>query len=340
MASAAPRPEQGPAADPAEPVAGSESAGDRLPPAPEPAAAGQRNWLAWRAAATQPQPPGPGRLNLGDAIHDGWQAFCRAPRVFAAFALLVNLLILLQQPLLLGIGNVASPSGDPRDWALYGLGLAIMAAVFLWGSLGLARGSLLALQGQRPTLMQLMQWDGIAWQRLLRAGLRLAAMVGLPGGLGLVLFGLPLLLALEDKALERELELALGQETTFLLALLLLALALLSLALALVALLYLMVNQAFLSQIVLLEQRGGDAAVQRGRRLVDPQWPLVLLLVIVTTLLQGLGLLACAVGSLVAWPAVVCISTAAYQQLSASEQRPGLEDGNGDRSAGPDPADR
>ena len=33
-----------------------------------------------------------GRLDLGDAIHDGWQAFCRAPRVVAAFALLMPLL--------------------------------------------------------------------------------------------------------------------------------------------------------------------------------------------------------------------------------------------------------
>ena len=277
----------------------------------------------------------PGRLDLGDAIHDGWQAFCRAPRVFAAYALLVNLLIVLQQPLLARIGSVAQPSGDPRDWAQYGLGLAVGASVFLWGSLGLVRGSLLALQGRRPTLRLLLQWDGTAWLRLLRSWLRLAALVGLPLGAALLLLGLLLLLQ-EATPLQK----LLGQEGTRLLALLLLALLLLCLALALVTLLYLVVNQAFVTQIVLLEQRGGDAAVQRGRRLVDPQWPLVLLLVIVTTLLQGLGLLACAMGSLVAWPAVVCISTAAYQQLSASEQRPGLEGLNGDRSAGPDPAER
>jgi hypothetical protein len=54
---------------------------------------------------------------------------------------------------------------------------------------------------------------------------------------------------------------------------------------------------------------------------VDPQWPLVLLLLIVSTLLHGLGLLACWVGSLAAWPAVICITTAAYQQLRDSEVR-------------------
>lgn len=310
MASDPPRPEPASATPLQEPASSIAPAAG--PPLPD---------LQQRSAATQVGTARSGRLDLGDAIHDGWQAFCRAPRVFALYALVVNLLILLQQPLLLRIGNVARPSSDPRDWALYGLGLTIMAAVFLWGCLGLARGSLLALQGQRPTLMQLMRWDGNAWQRLLRAGLRLMAMVGLPGGLGLLLFGLPLLLALEDQALEREVEQALGQGTTFLLALLLLALLLLSLALTLAGALYLLVNQAFLLQIVLLEDCGGAKAVERGRQLVDPQWPLVLLLVIVSAILNGLGLLACVVGSLAAWPAVICIGTAAYRQLRQNEAR-------------------
>jgi len=283
-------------------------------------AATARGWLQRLTPAPQSGPPRPKRLDLGDAIHDGWQAFCRAPRVFAAFALLVNLLIVLQQPLLLPIGSAARPSSDPRDWALYGLGLMVTAAVILWGCLGLARGSLLALGGQRPTLVQLLRWDGPGWRRLLRAWLRLLAMVGLPGGLSLVLFGLPLLVAFEDRALEQEVVRALGRETTFLLALLLLALLLVCLALTLVALLYLTVNQVFLLQIVLLEERGGADAVERGRQLVDPQWPLVLLLVIVCAILNGLGLLACWIGSLAAWPAVTCITTAAYQQLRRSEQ--------------------
>ncbi len=50
-------------------------------------------------------------------------------------------------------------------------------------------------------------------------------------------------------------------------------------SLSLMAVVYLTVNQAFLLQIVLLEGSGGNAAVERGRRLVDPHWPLVLLLV-------------------------------------------------------------
>ncbi len=285
--------------------------------------------------------PRPGRLDIGDAIHDGWQAFCRAPRVFAVYALLVNLLIVLQQPLLWRIGDVAQPSGDLRDWAQYGLGLVVVACVFLWGCIGLERGARLALQGRRPNLRQLLQWDGRAWMRLLRSWLRLVALVGLPAGAALILFGLLMLLQAAT-----DVQLLLGQVGTRLLALLLAALMLLSLALTLVTLLYLAVNQMFLVQIVVMENRGGDAALQRGRQLVDPQWPLVLLLLIVTTLLNGLGLLACAVGSLVAWPAVVCISTAAYQQLRQSEARADLEPApmpagsGGGGSAGPGAADR
>ena len=277
-----------------------------------------RAWRQRRTPATHASPPRPGRLDLGDAIHDGWQAFCRAPRVFAVFALVVNLVIVLQQPLLWRIGSGVSASGDPRDWALYGLGLALVAAALLWGSLGLGRGALLALRGQRPTLMELLRWDGRAWLRLLRAWLRLTAQVSLPAGMALLLF-LSILLLGEAGGLQQQL----GQEATRLLALLLLALLLLCVALTLVGLLYLSVNQLFLLPIVLLEGHGGGGAVERGRQLVDPQWPLVLLLLIVSTLLHGLGLLACWVGSLAAWPAVICITTAAYQQLRDSEEHEG-----------------
>lgn len=230
----------------------------------------------------------------------------------------MNLVIVLQQPLLWRIGSGVSASGDPRDWALYGLGLALVAAAVLWGSLGLGRGAVLALRGQRPTLAELLRWDGRTWLRLLRTWLRLTAMVSLPAGMALLL-GLSILLLGEATDLQQRL----GQEATRLLALLLLALLLLCVALTLVTLLYLSVNQLFLLQVVLLEGRSGAAAVERGRQLVDPQWPLVLLLLIVTTLLNGLGLLACWVGSLAAWPAAICITTAAYQQLRNSEASPG-----------------
>jgi hypothetical protein len=37
------------------------------------------------------------------------------------------------------------------------------------------------------------------------------------------------------------------------------------------------INQSFLTQIVLFERAGSRTAIQRGRALVDPNWLLVLL---------------------------------------------------------------
>lgn len=271
---------------------------------------------ASRAARRHRRSSTVGRLDLGDAIHDGWQAFCRAPRVFAGFTLLVNLLLLALQPLMAGIGTRANPSSNPLAWLLFLLALVTMVALNLWAQLSLGQAARLALNGARPTLAQLLRTDRAASLRLLRAWLRLAALVVPPFAIALVLFGLPLLLLWETSVQN-----ALGLATVRLLGLILAALLLVSLALSLAAVVYLVVNQVFLLQIVLLEGRGGAAAVERGRQLVDPQWPLVLLLVIVTGLLSGLGLLVCMVGGLVAWPAVICITTAAYQQLRDSEVR-------------------
>lgn len=261
----------------------------------------------------------PPRLDLGDAIHDGWQAFCRAPRAFAAYALLVNLLLLATQALMARIGSRAHPSADPAAWLLFLLGLGLALLLNLWAQLSLVRAAWRALEGGRPTLGGLLRFDGAAALRLLRAWLRLVGLIGLPGGAALVLFGLPLLV-LAEPVVQR----SLGLPVVRLLALSLAALLLLVLALTLTGLLYVAVNQLFLAQIVGLEGWGGAAAVERGRRLVDPQWPLVLLLLIATVILNGLGLLACVVGSLVAWPATVCIATAAFRQLRRDQPPPGV----------------
>ena len=162
----------------------------------------------------------------------------------------------------------------------------------------------------------LLRPDRAASLRLLRAWLRLAALMLLPCAAALLLFGLPLLLLWEPSVQQ-----ALGLAAVRFLGLVLAALLLVALALSLAGVLYLVVNQAFLTQIVLFEGGDGAGALRRGRRLVDPQWPLVLLLVIISAILNGLGLLVCMVGSLVAWPAVVCIGTAAYRQLRDSEER-------------------
>ncbi|MEI8250602.1 MAG: hypothetical protein WCF98_05475 [Synechococcus sp. ELA057] len=256
------------------------------------------------------------RLDMGDAIHDGWLAFCRAPRLFVAFSLLFNLLVLGLQVLMGGIGSVNAPSHDPRDWGLYLLGLGLTLVLHLWARLALVRSAWLALQGRRPTLMDLLRWDGPAMLRLLRSWLRLAGLILLPAALAGLLFGLPLLVLM----LEPGLQARLGSGTTQLLGLVLAALLLIGLALSLVSLLITLVNQLFLLPVVLLEKLGGASALERGRRLVHPQWPLVLLLLILESLLYGLGLLACVVGLLAAWPLVLCISTAAYRQLISAER--------------------
>ena len=85
--------------------------------------------------------------------------------------------------------------------------------------------------------------------------------------------------------------------------------------LLLLALLYFGVNQQFLVQIALLEKQSGWASVQRGRALIDPQWPLLLLLGLIKALLLVLGLVSFGVGLLVVWPVASVITTAAYRQL-------------------------
>jgi uncharacterized membrane protein len=52
--------------------------------------------------------------------------------------------------------------------------------------------------------------------------------------------------------------------------------------------------------------------------LADPHWPLLLLLII-ESLLCLVGFFACVVGFFIAWPVVLCVTTAAYRQLLALE---------------------
>lgn len=254
------------------------------------------------------------RLDLGDAIHDGWQAFCQAPRAFVVFALLANLLQVLMQSLMTLIGSRGHPSADPRAWLLFAMGLAGLLLINLWSRLSLVRAAWHALAGGHPTLPALLRWDGPGCRRLLAAWLRLTGLLVLPPAAAAALLGLPLLL-LWEPAVQR----ALGRDLVRLLALGLAALLLISLALALASAIHLLVSQSLLVQVVVLEGLAGPRAVARGRRLVNPHWPLVLLLLIFEILLFGLGLAACAVGILVAWPAVICISTAAYRQLRQAE---------------------
>lgn len=252
------------------------------------------------------------RLNFGDALQEGWRAFSRSPGPFVGFPLVVVALQFLIQPLQSRISSGGVASDDPLDWALFLIGLAARLLLDLWCAIGLVRGAGSALQGGRPSLGQLMRWDGEAFLRLLRAWLLLAAVVAVPLlGLLLVVGGPLLLLGVYADRLvpfSRTLVEVLGLALAVVLALLL--------GVVLLGVIYLVINQSFLTQIVLFERAGSRTAIQRGRALVDPNWLLVLLLNLIVRLLVILGLLACLVGFFVARPLVVCIATAAYRQLA------------------------
>ncbi len=258
------------------------------------------------------------RLDFGDALEEGWRAFSRSPWAFVGFPLVVVGLQFLVQPLQTRISNGGVASSDPVDWLLYLIGLVLNLILNLWCALGLVRGAGSALQGGRPSLGQLMRWDGPVFIRLVRAWLLLVAVVLVPLIGILLLVGGPLVLlrifADQLVPISRTLLEVLGLALAVVLFLLLGVLVL--------GVIYLAINQSFLTQIVLFEQTGARATLERGRSLVDPSWLMVLLLTLIESLLMLLGLLACLVGAFVAFPLVVCIATAAYRQLVLASGAP------------------
>ena len=257
------------------------------------------------------------RLNIGDAVHDGWTAFCRAPWSFVLFALLLTGLQILLQPLQEQVLRGArGETLGVADWLLFLVGLVASLAVSCWGNVGMVRGAWQALAGERPTLGSLLRWDGAGFRRVFMAWIALTTLLSIPLLVVLLVLAGAIGLAwlLERGGLQLT-ETALG------LPLLLLGLlVILLLGLMLVALLYYGVNQQFIAQIALLENpAGGMATVQRGRSLVDPQWLLLLLLGVIKLLLLAMGLVTFGMGLMVAWPVSSCISTAAYRHLVKAE---------------------
>ena len=117
------------------------------------------------------------RLNIGDAVHDGWQAFCRSPGAFVLFALLLWGLQVLFQLLQARIGTAAALSADPADWLLALVGLVGSLTSYFWGTIGMVRGALMGLEGRRPRFADLIRWDGGAITRLFWAALLLGALL-------------------------------------------------------------------------------------------------------------------------------------------------------------------
>jgi hypothetical protein len=244
-------------------------------------------------------PPGQPPLQLLQAVQDGWTAFCRAPWTFVLFTLLSGGLALVFQTL--ANLDALPEANQPPD------GLILLATlvgsvgnllVTLWGTVGLIRGAWLALEGGRPSWSTLSRWDGSAAGRLLLRQLLFALLV----------FAVVLVAAL----------LALG------FSLLEPWLAALPALAALLLLLYLSVGQTFLPWLALLGGEGPLASLQRGRQVVDGQWWMVVLLVIVQSAILMVGALLCGVGLLAAAPLSFCVATAAYRQLFNRDDRTGL----------------
>lgn len=254
------------------------------------------------------------RLDIGDALHEGWSAFRRAPWSFLGFEMVVLVLQLAVQPLLAGVLGAAQGQGvSSADWMLFALGMALSFGLDGYATVGLVRGSWQALGGERPSLGSLLRWDGAGWQRVLKARLLLGIVLALPLLLVLTLALATTLIA----GLVESWEPGRSQELLALPALLVTVLAALLLALMVLMLVVFTVNQQFLAPIALLERQPPWATIQRGRALADPQFLLLLVLLVLKLGLLLLGLLSFSVGLLLAWPVVICISTAAYRQLVA-----------------------
>jgi hypothetical protein len=246
-----------------------------------------------------PTPSGPKRLQIDQAVRDGWAAFCRAPWPFVLFTLISGGLALAFQAL----ANLdALPEANRPATGLIVVATLVGTVgnllVTLWGTVGMIRGAWTALAGGRPTLGAFCRWDGGAAGRLLLRQLLFALLIFailLPAAL--LIFGFSQLQPV---------------------------LAALPALVALIVLFYLAVGQTFLPWIALLGGEGPMATLQRGRQVVDQQWWMVLLLVIVQSAIVLAGALLCGVGLLAAAPVSVCVATAAYRQLFGSDDRTGL----------------
>ncbi|MEX1315600.1 MAG: hypothetical protein AB1Z22_00560 [Synechococcaceae cyanobacterium] len=244
-------------------------------------------------------PSGPGRLQILRALEAGWTAFCRAPWPFVLFTLLTGALSLGFQ-FLASLDSLPEANQPPLSVQAVGalVGTVGSVIVSLWGTVGLVRGAWTALAGGRPDWGTFTRWDGAAAGRLLLRQVVLALVL-------LVIITVAALLAFGAARL-----------ASFL--------AVIPAVAAFMVLVYLLVNQTFLPWLALLGGDGPLDTLQHGRRVVDPQWWQVLLLLLVQGAIVLVGALLCGVGLLAAAPLSLCVATAAYRQLFGDEDRTGL----------------
>jgi hypothetical protein len=254
-----------------------------------------------------PAPP-PDRLDVRGAFREGWWAFRRAPWVFVGFTLLMTALTSI---LTLIHSNLVEAGLNPLTWLIAQLAQLGSTLVGLWGGVGMIRGAMLALAGQRPRFSDLTHIDARAILRVLLSNLLFTLL------LSVVL--VPLLIATAAgffQMVELEfpvfgLPIVRGFNPTPGL----LTLTVLPLLSGLGLMTYLVVNQHFLMQLASVGRRGPWRTLTEGRAVVDRQWGPTLLLILLESLLLLAGLAALLVGVFVAIPAITCISTAAYRQL-------------------------
>ena len=228
------------------------------------------------------------------AIEDGWAAFARAPWTFLLFQMLAGGIALLFAQfavaggaLLAGMGEAPQP---PTQWLMLLFGLVGYAITTTWGIVGLVRGAHESLQGNRPAFATFTRFDGAVWALLWRSLVVGLALILIKVVIGVVGFGLYKIDA---------------------------PLALIPLIIAIVMATYLMVNQQFFLQITLFEERNLMETIQHGSSLNDPRWWQMLGFVVTLSMVNLLlGLLLIFTGFIVAIPVILCISTAAYLQVS------------------------
>lgn len=238
------------------------------------------------------QPCSDAPIAIRHAVDQGWHAYCRSPWTFSGFALLAGGVNLLAQ---LAFRQAAAalftPAGDPAPAAMVGAAAALLAwgASGLWLLVGLLRGAAAALEGQPVPLRLLLKPD---WPAMGRG-------LGTLGLIALVLWGV------------RELADATGALLTLLQPLL----APLPLVARLAVLIYLAADQVLCLPITVLGGAMPLAAVQSGRRAIDPHWLQALGLLLVVSLMLLAGVLLLLAGLAVSLPLALCTLTAAYCQL-------------------------
>ena len=243
------------------------------------------------------QPGSDAPIAIRTAVDQGWRAYRHHAWSLSGFALLAGGLNLLAQiAFRQASGGLFTPAGDPVPAAMAGSAAALLvwALSGLWLLVGLLQGAEASLSGEAVKLRRLLKPN---WPAMVRSFGTLALIAA-------VLWGV------------REL----ADASAALLTLIQPLLAPLPLVARLAVLIYLATDQVLCLPITVLGEAPPLAAVQSGRRAIDPHWLQALGLLLVVGLMLLAGVLLLLAGLVVALPVALCTLTAAYRQLF---ERPG-----------------